>query len=85
VDLFSTDDGQHPQQLTTAVRTREADAVTSEQRAFVEGVVRGEAPEQNSVAQGLAVQRLVDASYTAGERGEGTAIDGVPAWRTTAD
>ncbi|MFC6904093.1 Gfo/Idh/MocA family oxidoreductase [Halalkalicoccus tibetensis] len=53
----------------TEVRTRERDAHAAEQETFLQAVAAGEAPDQNTVEQGLLVQRVIDAIYRSSEQG----------------
>jgi len=46
----------------------------AEMVAFLAGVETGEAPEENTVEQGLIVQRVVDAIYRSSERGEAVRV-----------
>jgi predicted dehydrogenase len=57
----------------TDVETRASDPHRDEQRAFVEAIRTGEHPGRNTVEQGLAVQRVVDAIYRSA--GTGEAVD----------
>ncbi|MFC4989042.1 MULTISPECIES: Gfo/Idh/MocA family protein [Saliphagus] len=43
-------------------------------RLFLEGVAAGEAPEMNTVEQGLSVQRVIDAIYRSAESGTCVAV-----------
>ncbi|MEZ3142821.1 Gfo/Idh/MocA family protein [Halobaculum sp. MBLA0143] len=62
-----TDGGHHL--ADTEIRTRDGDSHRAEQRAFLEAVRAGEAPERNTVAEGLAVQRVLSAIYESDESG----------------
>lgn len=53
----------------TEVLTRENDTHTAEQAAFLEAVVCGEPPERNTLEQGIAVQRIIDAIYRSAKAG----------------
>jgi len=53
----------------TTVRTRDGDPHRAEQEAFLAAVRAGSAPDRNTVAEGVAVQRVLDAIYESDERG----------------
>lgn len=55
-------DGAH-HLADTEIRTREGDPHRAEQETFLAAVREGTAPERNTVAEGLAVQRVLDAIY----------------------
>ncbi|KAB1193826.1 gfo/Idh/MocA family oxidoreductase [Haloferax sp. MBLA0076] len=64
--------------LSTAnVETQANDTHKSEQRLFVESVAAGEHPGRNTVEQGLAVQRVIDAIYRSSETGRAVRLDTV--------
>jgi predicted dehydrogenase len=54
----------------TEIETRPSDPHRDEQRAFVEGIRTGEHPGRNTVEQGLAVQRVMNAIYRSAESSE---------------
>ena len=47
----------------------------AEMNHFVEAVAAGDAPEMNTVEQGLAVQRIIDAIYQSSEAGHSRPVD----------
>ncbi|ADQ66735.1 dehydrogenase [Halogeometricum borinquense DSM 11551] len=51
----------------TAVETQANDTHKSEQKLFLEAVRTGEQPKMNTVAEGLQVQRVIDAIYRSSE------------------
>jgi len=56
--------------LTDAsIQTRASDTHRDEQGYFLEHVVAGTTPERNTVAEGLAVQRVIDAIYRSSDEG----------------
>lgn len=55
--------------VDTELRTRQTDALAAEQETFLEGVARGEAPAYNTLEQGIAVQRVIDAIYRSARAG----------------
>ncbi|WP_049900185.1 Gfo/Idh/MocA family protein [Halococcus agarilyticus] len=59
----------------TDVTTRSNDAMAAEQRAFLDAVERGESPERNTLEEGLAVQRVIDAIYRSSEAGRAIRLD----------
>ena len=62
---------------TVDVETQANDTHKSEQRLFVEAVAAGEHPGRNTVEQGLAVQRVIDAIYRSSESGRAVRLDTV--------
>ncbi|WP_411963902.1 Gfo/Idh/MocA family protein [Haloferax sp. YSMS24] len=62
---------------TTDVETQTNDTHKSEQKLFVEAVAAGEHPGRNTVEQGLAVQRVIDAIYRSSEAGRAVRLDTV--------
>ncbi|QWC20652.1 Gfo/Idh/MocA family oxidoreductase [Halorubrum sp. 2020YC2] len=65
--------GHHLSDAT--VETREADSHAAEQAAFLEAVAAGEAPQINTVEEGLRVQRVIDAIYRSSETGAAVRLD----------
>ena len=62
--------------LTDAeIETQAVDTHKAELRYFVEHVAAGEQPDQNTVEEGLAVQRVIDAIYRSSEQGEAVSLD----------
>jgi predicted dehydrogenase len=59
----------------TQVETRERDAHAAEQETFLRAVAAGERPGRNTVEQGLAVQRVMDAIYRSSEAGRAVRLD----------
>ncbi|MFB6125943.1 MAG: Gfo/Idh/MocA family protein [Halolamina sp.] len=57
------------------ITTRERNTHAAEQERFLEAVRAGEAPDINTVEQGLTVQRVIDAVYRSSERGEAVRLD----------
>lgn len=53
----------------TEICTRQNDTLAAEQAAFLEGVARGVAPAYNTLEQGIAVQRLINAIYRSARAG----------------
>jgi predicted dehydrogenase len=53
----------------TEVDTRTTDTHEAEQAMFVDAVRAGEAPNRNTIDEGLAVQRVIDAIYRSSETG----------------
>lgn len=68
-----TGGGNHLVDTEATPRTR--DSYAAEQQAFLEAVAAGEPPEQNTVEQGLAVQRVVDAIYRSADEGRAVRLD----------
>lgn len=54
----------------TDVDTRTTDTHEAEQAMFVDAVRAGEAPSRNTIGEGLAVQRVIDAIYRSSESGQ---------------
>ncbi|ELZ83157.1 oxidoreductase [Haloferax elongans ATCC BAA-1513] len=72
-----TGGGNH---LSTAnIETQPNDTHKSEQKLFLEAVAAGEHPGRNTVEQGLAVQRVIDAIYRSSEEGRSVRLDPVEA------
>jgi predicted dehydrogenase len=69
----------------TEVETRASDPHRDEQRAFVEAVRTGEHPGRNTVEQGLAVQRVIDAIYRSAAAGEAVDLQASTAVETEWD
>ncbi len=65
--IYETSADGSPHFNDTEVRTRERDAHAAEQETFLQAVAEGEAPERNTVEQGLLVQRVIDAIYRSSE------------------
>ena len=59
----------------TDVTTRSNDAMAAEQRVFLDAVERGESPDRNTLEEGLAVQRVIDAIYRSSEAGHAVRLD----------
>jgi predicted dehydrogenase len=59
----------------TDVTTRSNDAMMAEQRTFLDAVERGEPPDRNTLEEGLAVQRVIDAIYRSSESGRAVRLD----------
>ncbi|HET7323797.1 MAG TPA: Gfo/Idh/MocA family oxidoreductase [Halococcus sp.] len=59
----------------TDVTTRPNDAMLAEQEAFLEGVETDTPPEQNTIAEGITVQRIIDAIYHSSEAGRAIRLD----------
>jgi len=59
----------------TEIETADAEAHGLEQEYFLEHVASGETPSMNTVEQGLTVQRVMDAIYRSGERGEAVSLE----------
>lgn len=59
----------------TDVATRPNDEMAAEQEAFLEGVESGVPPEQNTLEEGLTVQRVIDAIYRSSENGRAVRLD----------
>ena len=57
------------------IETADNDAHSDEQTYFLEHSAAGEAPDRNTVEQGLTVQRVLDAIYRSSERGEAVSLD----------
>jgi len=57
------------------IETQSGDTHKAEVRYFLDHVAAGEAPERNTVDQGLAVQRVIDAIYRSSEQGEAVSLD----------
>lgn len=64
-----------PHFVNAAIETREVNPIAAEQRAFAESIRTGNAPERNTAAQALAVQRVLDAIQRSGECGEAVEIE----------
>ena len=60
----------------TEVDTQTTDTHEAEQALFVEAVRAGEAPNRNTIDEGLAVQRVIDAIYRSSETGRAVQLDG---------
>jgi predicted dehydrogenase len=69
----------------TDIETRPSDPHRDEQRAFVEAIRTGEHPGRNTVEQGLAVQRVIDAIYRSAEAGGAVELDASTAVETEWD
>ena len=59
----------------TEVETRASDSHAAEQSVFLEAVVAGEPPAINTIEEGLAVQRVIDAIYQSSEEGRALRLD----------
>lgn len=59
---------------TTQVETADGDAHVEEKRRFLAAARAGEPPDRNTVAQALAVQRVVTALYQSSDAGEAVRI-----------
>ncbi|WP_336339144.1 Gfo/Idh/MocA family protein [Haloarcula brevis] len=67
--LFETADTGAMHHRTTDVETRRSDPQRREQARFVSAVRDGTPPSENTVAQALRVQRVMDAIYRSSETG----------------
>ena len=62
--------------LTDAeIQTQGGDTHKAELRYFIDHIAAGEPPERNTVEEGLAVQRIIDAIYRSSEQGEAVSLD----------
>src|SRR6056297_3624118 len=62
--------------LTDAeIETRATDTHKTEQRYFLDHVRSGTTPERNTVDEGLAVQRVIDAIYRSSEQGRAVSLE----------
>ena len=62
--------------LTDAeIQTQGGDTHKAELRYFIDHIAAGEPPERNTVEEGLAVQRVIDAIYRSSEQGEAVSLD----------
>jgi predicted dehydrogenase len=62
--------------LTTAeIETRASDTHKTEQRYFIEHVEKGTTPPRNTVDEGLAVQKVIDAIYRSSEEGRAISLE----------
>ncbi|WP_435093612.1 Gfo/Idh/MocA family protein [Halorubrum sp. N11] len=68
-------DGDHHHFSDAAIETRGSDGHAAEQGAFLRAVAAGEAPDINTIDEGLSVQRVIDAIYRSSERGEAVRLD----------
>jgi len=69
-------DGTGIDHLTDAeIQTQAVDTHKAELRYFIEHVAAGEQPDQNTVAEGLAVQRVIDAIYRSSEQGKAVSLE----------
>lgn len=59
----------------TTVETRAGDSHAAEQAVFLEAVAVGEPPSINTIEEGLAVQRVIDAIYRSSEEGRAIRLD----------
>lgn len=59
----------------TTVTTRPNDDMLAEQAAFIEGIESGTPPERNTIAEGLTVQRVIDAIYRSADAGRAVRLD----------
>lgn len=59
----------------TNVTTRPNDAMMAEQETFLQGIESNEPPELNTLAEGLTVQRVIDAIYRSSESGRAIRLD----------
>jgi len=59
----------------TEVSTKRNDTHQTEQAHFLAAVVEGERPAINTIEQGLAVQRVIDAIYRSAESGAAVALE----------
>ena len=67
--IYESGTGGSNHLTNTTVSTGEVDTHEVEQAAFLEAVAAGEAPDQNTVQEGLAVQRIIDAIYQSSDTG----------------
>jgi predicted dehydrogenase len=73
--LYETESGDPDRYLDTDVEVGEDDAPKLEVETFAAGVAAGEAPDWNTVEQGLVVQRVIDAIYRSSESGRAVRPD----------
>ncbi|GGL30563.1 oxidoreductase [Halarchaeum grantii] len=73
--VHETSDEGAPHHEDTVVETRDVDIHEAEQECFFDAVRAGEAPERNTVEQGLQVQRVIDAIYRSSESGAAVRLD----------
>jgi predicted dehydrogenase len=73
--LYESGQGGANHLTDTAVDTRSVTTHAEEQKLFVQAVEDGEAPDRNTVEQGLAVQRVIDAIYESSETGRAVRLD----------
>jgi predicted dehydrogenase len=59
----------------TTIDTRDANSHAAEQGVFLEAVAAAEPPSINTVKEGLAVQRVIDAIYRSSETGRAVRVD----------
>ncbi len=65
--------------LTDAeIQTQGGDTHKAEVRYFLDHVAAGETPKRNTVDEGLAVQRVIDAIYRSSEQGEAVSLEDKP-------
>ncbi|MFW5977604.1 MAG: Gfo/Idh/MocA family protein [Halohasta sp.] len=72
--LFESSGGGTNHLTDAKVQTQGGDTHKAEMGYFLEHVTAGEAPERNTVEEGLAVQRVIDAIYRSAERGEAVSL-----------
>lgn len=84
VELYETSQLGVDHYVTSEIDARGGpDGHLAEMECFLEAVGSGDAPDQNTVAEGLAVQRVLDAIYRSSETGRASSVE--PAAPTSAD
>lgn len=73
--LYDASTGGDNHLLDADVETRRTNPHQDEQRAFLSAVRAGEAPGTNTVDEGVAVQRVLDAIYRSAAAGEAIRLD----------
>lgn len=73
--IYEAERGGGNHLVDSRLTPRSRDAYAAEQRAFLEAVAAGEPPERNTVEDGLAVQRVVDAIYRSADEGRAVRLD----------
>ncbi|WP_254271262.1 Gfo/Idh/MocA family protein [Haloarcula marina] len=75
LELYETETTGVMHHRTSDIETQDDDAHATELRRFIEAVADGAAPETNTVAQALTVQRVMDAIYRSSENGRAVSLD----------
>ena len=73
--IYETDDQGAKHDRDTEITTGETDTYGAELAYFLDHVERGETPTQNTVEEGLTVQRVIDAIYRSAETGRAVSLD----------
>ena len=73
--IYETDEQGAKHDRDTEITTGETDTHGAELAYFLDHVERGETPAQNTVEEGLTVQRVIDAIYRSSERGRAVSLD----------